>query len=203
MVYWLWVMGYLVTWLLGYLVTWLLGYWVTGLGGYLVINKSVFEFFTIIMCRLDYCLIFLRIGFKRNIIHYKINSIMLETKFSFERLEVWQEARKLVVDTYKLVRKFPNEEKFAMGDQIRRAVVSVSSNIAEGSGRGSLKEKIHFIEIAYGSLMEVECQIDVAHDLTYISDDDWRLANEQIRKIGALLAGLRSKRLTTLNPLTH
>ena len=195
--YWLWVMGY---GLLGYLVTWLLGYWVTGLGGYLVINKSVFEFFTIIMCRLDYCLIFLRIGFKRNIIHYKINSIMLETKFSFERLEVWQEARKLVVDTYKLVRKFPNEEKFAMGDQIRRAVVSVSSNIAEGSGRGSLKEKIHFIEIAYGSLMEVYCQLQLAADLNFIKELDFVNIKPKFFSISHKLIGLRASFRKQLTP---
>ena len=76
---------------------------------------------------------------------------MVETKFSFEKLAVWQEARELVVECYSLVSKFPKEEKYALGDQIRRAVVSIASNIAEGSGRVSLKEKMHFIEIAYGS----------------------------------------------------
>ena len=95
---------------------------------------------------------------------------MLETKFSFERLEVWQEARKLVVDAYNLVRKFPKEERYALGDQIRRAVVSIPSNIAEGSGRVSLKEKMHFVEIAYGSLMEVYCQLQIAVDLKFIDE---------------------------------
>ena len=128
---------------------------------------------------------------------------MNETKYDYKNLEAYKEAKNLVLMVYGLLKLFPREEQYALCDQLRRAVISVPSNVAEGFGRYSAKEQVHFLEIAYGSLMEVECQIDVAHDLTYISDDDWRLANEQIRKIGALLAGLRSKRLTTLNPLTH
>ena len=89
---------------------------------------------------------------------------MNESKFSFEKLEVWQETRKLVSEIYRLVSKFPKEEKYALSDQIRRAIVSVPSNIAEGTGRGSLKEQIHFVEIAFGSLMEAYCQLQLASD---------------------------------------
>ena len=70
--------------------------------------------------------------------------------FSFEKLNVWQESRNLVKDIYLLLREFPMEEKYALCDQIRRAVVSVPSNIAEGAGRMSPKEKSHYIEIAFG-----------------------------------------------------
>ena len=91
--------------------------------------------------------------------------------FSFEKLDVWQESRDLVKEIYILLRNFPAEEKYALCDQIRRAVVSVPSNIAEGSGRMSVKEKIHFLEVAFGSLMETFCQMQIARDLEYISDE--------------------------------
>lgn len=73
-------------------------------------------------------------------------------KFSFENLEVYKEARLLVKQIYLLQNKFPKEEKYALGDQIRRSSTSITSNIAEGCGRHSLKEKIHFVEIAFGSM---------------------------------------------------
>ena len=79
----------------------------------------------------------------------------MKTRFRFEKLEVWQEARKINQVIYRLTRKFPREELFAMTSQIRRASISVSSNIAEGSGRNSDKDFAHFLEQAYGSLMEV------------------------------------------------
>lgn len=78
---------------------------------------------------------------------------MEDFKYPFENLNAWQESRKYVVEVYRLLEQFPQSERYALCDQIRRAVISVPSNIAEGSGRISYKEKIHFIEIAYGSLM--------------------------------------------------
>ena len=83
-------------------------------------------------------------------------------KYSFETLTAWQESRKLVVAVYKLLDQFPSFENYALCDQIRRAIVSVPSNIAEGSGRTSLREQIHFIEISYGSLMEAYNQLIIA-----------------------------------------
>ena len=90
--------------------------------------------------------------------------------YSFETLKAWQEARKLVVSVYRLLDSFPKFEKYALCDQIRRAIVSVPSNLAEGSGRSSLKEQIHFIEISYGSLMEAYNQLIIAADLKYIDE---------------------------------
>ena len=72
-------------------------------------------------------------------------------EYSFQKLNAWQEAKKLVVEVYHLLDCFPKFEKYALCDQIRRAIVSVPSNIAEGNGRMSIKEKILFLEIAYGS----------------------------------------------------
>ena len=113
-------------------------------------------------------------------------------KFTFFDLRVYQESKQLVKDVYLLLEKFPKFEVYALGDQLRRAVVSVPSNIAEGSGRGSVKEKIHFIEIAYGSLTETLCQLDIAHDLNYITDDEFGVEKERISIIGKQLSGLRT-----------
>ncbi len=113
-------------------------------------------------------------------------------KFTFFDLRVYQESKQLVKDVYSLLEKFPKIEVYAMGDQLRRAVVSVPSNIAEGSGRSSLKEKVHFLEIAYGSLTETLCQLDIAHDLGYISDVEFSVEKERISIIGKQLSGLRA-----------
>ena len=93
-------------------------------------------------------------------------------QYSFEKLNVWQEAKNLVVGVYHLLDNFPKFEKYALCDQIRRAIVSVPSNLAEGSGRVSLREQLHFLEISYGSLMEAFSQLQIAQDLGYITEKD-------------------------------
>jgi four helix bundle protein len=115
---------------------------------------------------------------------------------TFRNLNVYIKSKELVKQIYELLKKFPKEEQFALSDQLRRAVISVPSNLAEGSGRYSVKEQLHFIEISYGSLLEVECQLDIAHDIKYISDDEYLSAENQIGKVASLLSGLRSKRLS-------
>ena len=119
-------------------------------------------------------------------------------KFKFFDLRVYKEAKLLVREVYSLLDKFPKVETFALSDQLRRAVVSVPSNIAEGSGRYSIREKIHFIEIAYGSLTETLCQLDIAHDLLYISDKEFTEEKDRIEVIGKQLSGLRSSFLKQL-----
>ena len=89
--------------------------------------------------------------------------------FGYRKLIAYQKAKEIVKRTYKLLKKFPVEERYAMCDQLRRAVLSITSNIAEGVNRFSVKDKAHFIEIAYGSLMEVSSQIEIAEELEYIS----------------------------------
>ena len=126
----------------------------------------------------------------------------METKYDYKKLDIYQEAKILVKMVYSLLRKFPKEEQFALCDQLRRAVISVPSNISEGFGRYSPKEQIHFFEIAYGSLREVDCQMDIACDLGYISVSELQGITNQINKTSAILAGIRNKRLTP-NPLTH
>lgn len=110
--------------------------------------------------------------------------------YSFEKLKVWQEAKKLVVDVYHLLDSFPRFERYALCDQIRRAIVSVPSNIAEGSGRRSLKEQIHFLEIAYGSLMETYNQLLIAIELTYITEESVEAIKLSIDAVAKMINGL-------------
>lgn len=112
--------------------------------------------------------------------------------FGYKNLVAYQRAKALVTYVYKLLKKFPREEQYAMCDQLRRAVVSLTSNIAEGTSRGTYPDKIHFLEIAYSSMMEVHSQLDIACDLGYITTDDLSLAEETILSIVKPLSGLRS-----------
>ena len=112
--------------------------------------------------------------------------------FSFENLRVYQFARELVKDIYLLQNTFPREERYALGDQVRRAAVSITANLAEGSGRDSLKEKILFIEIAFGSMTEVFCELQTACDLKYITEDQLNNLRPQFTEIAKMLSGLRT-----------
>lgn len=112
--------------------------------------------------------------------------------FNFEDLNAYKYARALVRSVYVQIKKLPREEQYALGDQLRRAVVSVPSNIAEGMSRISDKEKVHFLEISYGSLMEVLCQLTLANDLGYISKDELLKEREHISDTAKILSGLRA-----------
>lgn len=115
----------------------------------------------------------------------------MEYNYSFEKLDVWQEARKLVKEIYMVSDLFPASEKFGLTNQIRRASVSVVSNIAEGVSRFSPKEQIRFIEIAYGSLTEVYCQLIIGMDLDYLTSDKLELIKLRILKISNQLNSLK------------
>ncbi len=121
---------------------------------------------------------------------------------NFEKLDVWHISRELVVKTYQLLKAFPVEERFALCDQIRRAVISVPSNIAEGGSRVSPKEQTHFIEIAYGSLMEVYCQLTIAVDLGYLQHDNPEVTevNRLINQTARMLSGLKKSLIPKTAP---
>ena len=110
--------------------------------------------------------------------------------FGYRKLIAYQKTKEVVKRTYKLLKKFPAEERYAMCDQLRRASVSITSNIAEGVNRFSVKDKAHFIEMAYGSLMEVSCQIEIAEELGYVTADDRLSMDELIEEDARLLSGL-------------
>lgn len=120
-------------------------------------------------------------------------------KFSFEKLEVYEKARALVSEVYRIQNGFPKEEKFGLCDQLRRAAVSITANLAEGSGRQSIREKIHFIEISYGSLMEVFCELQTACDLNYMTEEQLNNLRPLITDIAKMLSGLRSSLEKQLN----
>ena len=109
--------------------------------------------------------------------------------FGYRKLIVWQKAMDLTEKVYALIRSFPADEKYALADQLRRSVISVSSNIAEGAGRASNKDYAHFLAIARGSLYEVLSQLDAAERLGYLSvgKDIEDLANEIARMLGSML----------------
>ena len=111
--------------------------------------------------------------------------------YSFKNLTVYIKAKELVKAVYDIVKILPPEERFALADQLRRAVISVPSNIAEGMNRISDKEKSHFLEISYASLMEVCCQIDIALYLEYIDKQTNDNLEEKIDEVGKLISGLR------------
>lgn len=113
---------------------------------------------------------------------------------SFRNLNAYIKAKELVSIVYTLIKKFPKEEQYALCDQLRRAVISIPSNIAEGSGRLTIKDQSHFYSIAYGSLMEVLAQLDVACDLGYITTEEFQHLEELIDVEAKLLTGLVNKR---------
>lgn len=120
-------------------------------------------------------------------------------QFNFERLVAWQYSKKLTKDVYLLTASFPVSELYALTNQVRRAVVSIGSNIAEGAGRPAVKEQIHFYEIAYGSLMEVMCQMIFATELGYISPEELASVRQSIEELARMISGLKNSRLQALN----
>ena len=118
--------------------------------------------------------------------------------FGYRKLIAYQKAKEVVKRTYKLLKKFPAEERYAMCDQLRRASLSITSNIAEGVNRFSVKEKAYFIEIAYSSLMEVSSQFEIAEELEYITNEDRLSMDILVEEDARLLSGL----LKTFKPST-
>ncbi len=115
--------------------------------------------------------------------------------FSFEKLNVWKESILLVKTIYKLTTNFPSEEKFGLTSQLRRATVSISSNIAEGTSRSTNKDKAHFTTISFSSTMEVLNQLIIAKELKFISKEDYFETRKQIYKISNMLNALRKAQL--------
>ncbi len=109
---------------------------------------------------------------------------------NYQELIVWQKGMDLVEAVYKASQAFPKEETYGLTSQIRRAVVSVPSNIAEGQGRKSTKEFLHFLSIALGSLREVETQILIAERLTYLNKKQTAPLLTLSSEVGRLINGL-------------
>ena len=113
-------------------------------------------------------------------------------------LIVYQKSKDLVMSVYGILDSFPDSERFALSNQIRRAVVSIPSNIAEGMGRVSDKDQTHFLNIAYGSVMETYAQLDIAHDLGYITDEIFNKLESDIEEVSKMISVMAS--LRTISP---
>ena len=112
-------------------------------------------------------------------------------RFGFEKLIVWQQSREFNTLIYQISNQFPVKEKYNLRSQIRRAAISISSNISEGSSRFSKKEYAHYVEIAFGSLMEVYNQSYLALDLKYISEEAMEKISDYVHNISNQLSALR------------
>ena len=117
----------------------------------------------------------------------------------YKQLKVWQKAMNLTMEIYRLVKFLPREETYALSDQLRRAVVSIPSNIAEGHGRGTDKEFIKFLWIARGSLLEVETQLIICNRLTLIKVEESKFAQSLIVEVGKMLNALITYRTNKSN----
>ncbi len=130
-----------------------------------------------------------------------IKNIIKNPIKSFTDLNAWKEAHNLVLMIYSITKNFPKEELFSLVNQLRRAVVSITSNIAEGFSRATDKDKVHFYIMALGSLTEVQNQVIIAKDLKYISKDEFSMLEKQITISSKILNGLikstKSRSLTS------
>ena len=110
---------------------------------------------------------------------------------SYRDLEVWQHSMDLVVECYRLTKRFPKEETYGLTNQLQRAAVSIPANIAEGQGRQHTKEFLHHLSIAYGSLLELETHIQIAGRLQYLAAQEVTSVLDQTGRVGRMIHGLR------------
>lgn len=120
-------------------------------------------------------------------------------QFSFEKLETWQSSIGFAKIVYQLTNKFPNEEKYGLVAQIKRATISVSSNLAEGSAKNSLKDQARYTEIAFGSLLEVLNQFILAFELSFIDDDDLSIIRAEIEGLSRQINALKNSQVRRFN----
>ena len=117
--------------------------------------------------------------------------------YPFEKLRVWESARRLVTSVYRATRAFPRSETYGLTSQTNRATVSVAANLAEGSSRTSRKDQAHFSQIAYGSLMELACLLIVAVDFGFLSAEQEATLRTEIEVVSRQLNALRNNQLSS------
>ena len=118
---------------------------------------------------------------------------------NYRELKVWQKSYRLCLDLYRITKEFPKEERYGLTSQIRRAAVSIPSNIAEGYGRKTTADYLRFLYIAYGSICELETQLLLSNDLNYVNKENLKAlrddTEEAERMLKALIKSLENKRL--------
>lgn len=107
-----------------------------------------------------------------------------------KKLNVWSDAVNLAQQIYKVTERFPSNEQFGLTSQVRRAAVSIPSNIAEGAARQTKKEFLNFLHIAKGSLSELDTQLEIASRLEYLDQARWEALDERLERIDRMLSGL-------------
>ena len=120
---------------------------------------------------------------------------MARKQFSFEKLEVWQDARKLAAAVYERTRAFPKTELYGLTSQLNRAALSIANNLAEGSSRASLKDQAHFSNQAYSSLMETASDLIIAADLKFIASEQADTLLNQVHDLAVRIHNLRESQL--------
>ena len=111
--------------------------------------------------------------------------------FYYRNVDAYKLAKEFANNIYRLLQKFPPEERFALVDQMRRSAISVPANIAEGLGRFSIKERIRFLDIAYGSLTEALCETEIAHDNQYITSEEFANIDNLATRVSMTIYGLK------------
>jgi four helix bundle protein len=122
---------------------------------------------------------------------------------SYLRLSVWKRAHRLALAVYHATKVFPSTERYGLTAQIRRASVSVISNIAESSARRGDKELVRFLRIAHGSVCDMQCQLLLARDLEFLQRDAWKHLNHECRHLGRMLNGLMRSLEVTCKGQAH
>lgn len=124
-------------------------------------------------------------------------------QFSFEKLEVWQLARKLATEIYKTTQSFPQEEKYSLVSQIRRAAVSVSANIAEGTTRQTAKDQAYFTTVSFSSLMELFNHLVISSDLGYVKVDELADYRRLTQQLSVKLSNLKASQVKRISKLGY
>ncbi len=118
--------------------------------------------------------------------------------FSFEKLIAWQKGRELAILIFKTTKNFPKDETFGLTSQMRRCSISIASNLAEGSGRNSMKDKARFSEIAYSSSLELLNQVILSHDFEYVDENQYNQIREKITEVNMLIDGLHKSQIASI-----
>ncbi len=118
--------------------------------------------------------------------------------FSFEKLIAWQKGRELAILIFKTTKNFPKDEIFGLTSQMRRCSISIASNLAEGSGRSSMKDKARFSEIAYSSSLELLNQVILSHDFEYVDENQYIHIREKITEVNMLIDGLHKSQISNI-----
>ena len=119
--------------------------------------------------------------------------------FYYRKLDAYQLAKQLSIQICQIVSSFPDYERFALSDQLRRAAISIPSNIAEGTGRFALKDRIHFLDYSYGSLCETMCQLEIALELGHITQQTFNDVETLASRVSMTLTGLKKALSDKLN----